>query len=80
MLAPCHIDLLARFEVRSNMVVPILQCETLWGLLIAHQCQQPRHWQQTELVLLNRLAVQLGVAIERAELYRLLHQNPHHQP
>ncbi|MBD1864146.1 MULTISPECIES: EAL domain-containing protein [Trichocoleus] len=80
MLAPCHIDLLARFEVRSNMVVPILQCETLWGLLIAHQCQQPRHWQQTELVLLNRLAVQLGVAIERAELYQQLHQQPHQQP
>ncbi|MEP0874212.1 GAF domain-containing protein [Trichocoleus desertorum AS-A10] len=68
-LAPCHIDLLARFEVRANLVVPILQRETLWGLLIAHQCGQPRHWQQIEMGLLKRIAIQLGIAIERAELY-----------
>ncbi len=73
-LAPCHIALLARFEVRSNMVVPILQGERLWGLLIAHQCQQPRHWQQTELVLLQRLAMQLGMALERAALSEQLQQ------
>ena len=75
-LAPCHIDLLARFEVRSNMVVPILQGESLWGLFIAHQCQQPRHWQQTELVLLHRLAMQLGMALERAALSEQLQQQP----
>jgi diguanylate cyclase (GGDEF)-like protein len=68
-LAPCHIDLLARFEVRANLVAPILQRETLWGLLIAHQCGQPRHWQQTEVSLFKRIAMQLGIAIERAELY-----------
>ncbi len=73
-LAPCHVALLARFEVRSNMVVPILQGEGLWGLFIAHQCQQPRHWQQTELVLLHRLAMQLGVALERAALSEQLQQ------
>ncbi len=73
-LAPCHVELLARFAVRSNMVVPLLQGETLWGLLIAHQCQQPRHWQQTELVLLHRLALQLGLALERAALYQQLQQ------
>jgi GAF domain-containing protein len=56
------------------MVVPLLQGETLWGLLIAHQCQQPRHWQQTELVLLHRLALQLGLALERAALYQQLQQ------
>ncbi|MEP0872034.1 EAL domain-containing protein [Trichocoleus desertorum AS-A10] len=71
-LAPCHIDLLARFEVRANLVVPIMQCETLWGLLIAHECRQPRHWQQTEVVLLKRIAMQLGIMVERAELHQQL--------
>ena len=71
MLAPCHIDLLARFEVRANLVVPIMPCETLWGLLIAHECGQPRQWQQTEVMLLKRIATQLGIVVERAELYQL---------
>lgn len=74
-LAPCHIDLLSRFEVRANMVVPILQDKILWGLLIAHQCQQPRQWQQTEIVLFKRIAMQLGMAAERAELYQQLRLN-----
>ena len=41
----------------------------LWGLLIAHQCSGPRHWQTEELKLLNELAVQLAIAIQQAELY-----------
>lgn len=71
-LAPCHIDLLARFQVRANMVAPILQSDGLWGLLIAHQCQQSRHWQQAEVDLFKRIATHTGSAIERAALYRHL--------
>ncbi|MBL1179310.1 EAL domain-containing protein [Pantanalinema sp. GBBB05] len=67
-LAPCHINLLAQYEVRANLVVPILKNKTLWGLLIAHQCQQSRHWRKTEVELLKRIAMQLGMEIERAEL------------
>ena len=37
-LSECYIDLLAQFQVRSQLVVPILQAEQLWGLLIVHQC------------------------------------------
>lgn len=69
-LAPCHVELLTRYEVRANLVVPILHSETLWGLLIAHQCQQPQPWQEVEVLRLKRFAVQLGMAIERAELYQ----------
>jgi len=53
-------------------VVPILQGEQLWGLLIAHQCSGPRHWQQFEISLLNQLATQ--VAIQQSELYQHLLQ------
>ncbi|KOR36036.1 hypothetical protein AM228_14940 [Planktothricoides sp. SR001] len=42
----------------------------LWGLLIAHQCSAPRHWQTDELELLDELAVQLAIAIQQAELYQ----------
>ncbi|WP_107668082.1 PAS domain S-box protein [Cyanothece sp. BG0011] len=68
-LEPCHIDLLASFEVRANLVVPILQRKNLWGLLIAHHCQSPRQWQPEEIDLLQQLAIQLGIAIAQSNLY-----------
>jgi len=34
-LNQCHIDLLNGLEIKANLVVPLLQGETLWGLLIA---------------------------------------------
>lgn len=67
---PCHFDLLAQFQVRANLVVPILQAENLWGLLIAHHCSAPRQWQQVETDLLQQLATHVGIAIQQAELYQ----------
>lgn len=71
-LAPCHVDLLAQFQIRANLVVPILQGENLWGLLIAHHCSAPRHWHQFEIDLLEQLAGQLAIALQQSELYQQL--------
>ena len=68
-LSQCHIDLLAQFQVRANLVVPILTGEHLWGLLIAHHCSEPRHWQQFEIDLLCSLASQVAIAIYQSQLY-----------
>jgi len=73
-LGQCYIDLLAPFQVRANLVVPILQGEQLWGLLIAHQCDAPRQWQQWELNLLIQLATQVGIAIQQSQLYQQTQQ------
>ncbi len=70
--SPCHLDMLSSFHVRANLVVPILQDDNLWGLLIAHHCQAPRHWQPMEIELLQQLAVQLGIAIQQASLLEQL--------
>ena len=69
-LSQCHLDLLARFQVRANLVVPILHGEGLWGLLVANQCSAPRQWQAVEIDLLKELTNQVGVAIHQAELYQ----------
>jgi GAF domain-containing protein len=66
---PCHRDMLATFQVRANLVVPILQDEHLWGLLIAHHCEAPRQWQTLEMDLLRQLALQLGIAIQQSSLF-----------
>lgn len=67
-LQPCHIALLASFQVRSNLVVPIFCEQNLWGLLIVHHCQNTRQWLETEIDLLKQLAIQLGIAIQQTQL------------
>jgi hypothetical protein len=67
---PCHVELLARFQVRANLVVPVLQGEQLWGLLIAHHCVGPRQWLQVDMDLLKQLATQVGIAIQQATLLK----------
>jgi PAS domain S-box-containing protein len=68
-LSQCHFDLLAQFQVRANLVVPILNKERLWGLLVAHHCSDGRQWQQFEIDLLTSLASQVAIAIQQSQLY-----------
>ncbi|QQE64936.1 hypothetical protein GFS31_16200 [Leptolyngbya sp. BL0902] len=65
----CYIDTLTLYHVRANLVVPILVQDSLWGLLIGHQCSGPRHWHRADLNLLDDIAVQIALAIQQAELY-----------
>ncbi len=71
---PCHVELLAEFQVKANLVVPILQDKELWGLLIAHHCASPRFWQPLEIDLLKELAIQVSIALRQAELYQQAQQ------
>jgi signal transduction histidine kinase/GAF domain-containing protein len=71
-LAPCHIQLLEQYNVKANLVVPILIDNQLWGLLIVHQCSDFRTWQPVELDSLDQISVQIAIAIQRAELHEKL--------
>lgn len=64
-----HIDFLEQLQVRANLVIPILEGKSLWGLLIAQQCSQPRPWQPWEVSLLQQLGTQVGIAIQQSKLY-----------
>jgi len=68
-LHPCLVETLLKMDVRALLLVPILQNEQLWGLLIAHHCCAPRPWQDHEQTLLSRLATQVGIAIQQSALY-----------
>jgi hypothetical protein len=68
-LTPCYIEFLAQFQVRADLVVPILQGEELWGLLVANHCAEPRQWQQLEIDLLKQLATQVAIAIQQSTLF-----------
>ncbi len=65
----CMLDLMARSQVQSKLVIPIVVNTELWGLLIAHQCQAPRTWQASETEFLQRISEHLAFAIAQSELY-----------
>ncbi|MBW4434250.1 MAG: PAS domain S-box protein [Pelatocladus maniniholoensis HA4357-MV3] len=71
-LTQCHLQLLEQFEVKANLVVPILVTDQLWGLLVVHQCCASRQWQSVELDLLDQLGVQISIAIQQASAYEQL--------
>ena len=69
-ISPCHLELLTQYQVKANLVVPILHEDRFWGVLIAHHCAAPRQWQPLEIDLLQQLSTQVSVAIRQAELYQ----------
>ncbi|MHC0065462.1 methyl-accepting chemotaxis protein [Nostoc sp. UIC 10890] len=66
--ADAYIQLLEKFAVQGNLIVPILAQEKLLGLLIAHHCETPRVWQQSEIDLFQQIATQVGYALEQTKL------------
>lgn len=67
-LAACYVQLLAQFEVMSNVVIPILQESRLWGLLAVQHCRSARDWAADELTLLQRMTDQIAIALTHSEL------------
>ncbi|WP_424098006.1 ATP-binding protein [Moorena producens] len=70
----CLLKLLHRHQVRAKLVAPIIVENNLWGLLIAHQCFEPRRWQDSEKNFLQAIAEHLAVAIYQAKLYSQVQQ------
>jgi PAS domain S-box-containing protein len=68
-LSPCHLRILKRFQIRANLVVPLLQGKHLWGLLCIHQCGKPREWQEDEIEFAKQIGEHLAIAIYQAGLH-----------
>ena len=64
---------LETLEVKANLVTPVLSGDKLFGLLVAHQCSQPRNWQDYEIRWTSQIATQIGFALETAMLKKLQH-------
>lgn len=73
-LMDCHRDVLAQFQIRANLVIPLLCGNSLWGLLCIHQCAHTRQWQEHEINLIQQIANQLAIAIQQASLYEQLQE------
>ena len=84
-LAECYVGLLRQFQVRANLVIPVLlPAQThrvdevgvthLWGLLAVQQCATPRRWDEPEIDLLKKLSAQAAIAIHQSQLYQQTQQ------
>ena len=71
-LSNCHVQILAQFQVRANLIVPLLQENVLWGLLCVHQCSDTRNWKESEIEFVRLIAEHFAVAIQQAEYFRKL--------
>lgn len=71
---PCLLEFLRRAQVRAKLIAPIRLQNQLWGLLIAHECTQPRRWQDSERRFLQQIAENLAIAISQAQLYAEVQQ------
>jgi GAF domain-containing protein len=60
----CHRDFLRNLGVRANLVVPVLTNtnKRLWGLLVAHHCQDTRAWSQSDIETMQKAAQTLATS------------------
>ncbi|PSF35250.1 chemotaxis protein [Aphanothece hegewaldii CCALA 016] len=69
-LHPAHTRLLQQLQVKSSVILPVMNEEDLFGLLIVHQCDAPKEWQETEINFLKQLSNHLQVILERVNSRR----------
>ncbi|BAU67050.1 methyl-accepting chemotaxis sensory transducer with phytochrome sensor [Stanieria sp. NIES-3757] len=75
-LTPYQMQLLEKFQVKASLSLPILlktdaakiSSEEVWGLLVIHQCDRPRQWQETDIILVERIIKELSLAIHYTEI------------
>ena len=61
-ISDCHRDFLRGLQVQSNLVAPVLSKGNLWGLLVAHHCQNVRPWQSTDIDSIRQYSIDLGAS------------------
>ncbi len=60
---PDHIRLFHRLQIKSNLIVPIVQNGNLLGLVVAHHCQHIHEWQEWEIAYLTKFAEPIAVSL-----------------
>ncbi len=61
-ISDCHRDFLRSLQVRSNLVAPVLNNGKLWGLLVAHHCQDIKKWEDSDITSMRLYSQGLSAA------------------
>jgi GAF domain-containing protein len=59
-------------ELQSVMAVPLLDGDQHVGILILEQCDRPRHWRPTDVVVSKTIADQMVLAVNNTRLRNLM--------
>jgi PAS domain S-box-containing protein len=70
-----HADFFRQFDIKASIIMPIIESEQLWGLLIVDQCDRPRQWTDFEIDLLQQLSSKLAIAITQSLLVEALQKS-----
>ncbi len=65
----CHQEILAGFDIRAKLMVPIIEADQLWGLIVTSYRDRPHLWQPDEIELVHQLSIQVAIAIQQATAY-----------
>jgi PAS domain S-box-containing protein len=65
-------EMLLNFDIRAQLMMPIVLDRALWGLMIASHHNQPRNWQESEVELLESLSMQVTIALQQSTTYQAL--------
>jgi light-regulated signal transduction histidine kinase (bacteriophytochrome) len=66
---PCHLEYLTAMGVVSSLVLPILDDDQLWGLLVSHH-SQPRSTSESEVEMMQMVVEQLSMTIAQTNLFK----------
>ncbi|HLP91867.1 MAG TPA: GAF domain-containing protein [Nostocaceae cyanobacterium] len=69
---PCWMNNLGEIPVKAQLVVPIVQENHLWGLLITHKSSNNGEWEAWQIDLFQQITNQIAIAIQQSELYQQL--------
>lgn len=75
----CHLEFLQQWQVRANLLVPVLQGQKLYGLFAVQQCDRPRYWQAWEVEFLQKISDHLSIALQQSQLYEQTQQQAQYQ-
>ncbi len=71
-VSPKIVQFYRQYQIHASLAVPIVVGGDMFGLLVAHQCSSSRHWQQSEVDLLQQMSSQIAIAIQQSLLYQQL--------
>ena len=71
---PEYLKQLRKLDVKSHLLAPVFVNKQLYGLLVAHHCSGYREWEEIEVNLFSQVAIQVGYALEQAQLLQQIEQ------
>ena len=74
----CHVEYLSNLGVVSSLVVPILDQDQLWGMLVSHHVES-RHFSEPELKIVQLLVEHVSIAIAQSNLLKAARQQADHE-